>query len=62
MVATKKGVKATSIKGDVGHKTAVSRGGKNTLSNLFIQNPSDNRSFKRNAKGAMVSERSKRGK
>lgn len=59
-VAKKKGVKATSIKGDVGHKTAVSRGGTNSLANLFVQNPGQNRSFKRNAKGAMVSETSKR--
>jgi len=35
-VAKKSGVKATAIKGDVGHKTAVGRGGKNGLSNLFI--------------------------
>lgn len=59
-VAKSKGVKATSIKGDVGHKKAVSRGGKNGLANLFVQNPGENRSFRRNAKGAMTSERSKR--
>ena len=59
-VAKKKGVKATSIKGDVGHKKAVSKGGKNGLANLFVQNPSANRSFSRNAKGAMVSETSKK--
>jgi hypothetical protein len=59
-VAAKKGVKATSIKGDVGHKKAVSKGGKNGLANLFVQNPGENRSFRRNAKGAMTSERSKR--
>ena len=59
-VAKTKGVKATSIKGDVGHKRAISKGGKNTLSNLFVQNPSQNRSFSRTAKGAMKSERSKR--
>jgi len=59
-VAKKKGVSATSIKGDVGHKKAISRGGKNSLANLFVQNPGANRSFRRNAKGAMTDERSKR--
>ena len=59
-VAKKNGVKATSLKGDVGHKKAVSRGGKNGLANLFVQNPSANRSFSRNAKGAMISETSKK--
>ena len=59
-VAKAKGVKPTSIKGDVGHKKAVSKGGKNGLANLFVQNPGENRSFRRNAKGAMTSERSKR--
>ena len=59
-VAKTKGVKATSLKGDVGHKRAISKGGKNTLSNLFVQNPGQNRSFSRTAKGAMKSERSKR--
>lgn len=59
-VAKSKGVKPTSIRGDVGHKKAVSKGGKNGLSNLFVQNPGENRSFRRNSKGGMVSERSKR--
>lgn len=59
-VAKKKGVKATSIRGDVGHKTAVSKGGKNSLSNLFVQSPSSNRSFSRTRKGSMKSEISKR--
>jgi hypothetical protein len=59
-VAVKKGVKPTSIKGDVGHKTAVGRGGKNGLANLFIQSPATNRSFSRNKNGSMKSERSKR--
>lgn len=60
MVAKKNGVKPTALKGDVGHKKAVSRGGKSVLANLFVQNPGENRSFRRNAKGAMTSERSKR--
>lgn len=59
--AVKKKVGASAIQGkDVGHKKAVSRGGKNGLANLFVQNPGANRSFRRNAKGAMTSERSKR--
>lgn len=60
MVAKKNGVKPTALKGDVGHKKAVSKGGKSVLANLFVQNPGENRSFRRNAKGAMVNERSKR--
>lgn len=59
-VAQAKGVKPTSIKGDVGHKKAVSRGGKNGLQNLFVQNPGQNRSFSRKADGSMKNERSKR--
>lgn len=59
-VAKAKGVKATSIKGDIGHKRAVSRGGSNGLANLFVQNPGQNRSFSRNKDGSMKSERSKR--
>ena len=55
-VAKAKGTTPTAIRGDVGHKKAVSKGGKNGLANLFVQNPSENRSFKRNSKGAMVSE------
>lgn len=59
-VAKEMGVKKTSIKGDVGHKTAVGRGGSNNLSNLFVQNPGQNRSFSRNKDGSMKSETSKR--
>ena len=61
-VAKKNGVKPTSLNGDVGHKKAVSKGGSNSLSNLFVQNPGANRSFSRTAKGAMRSETSKREK
>lgn len=61
-VAKKKGVKPTSIAGDIGHKKAVSRGGKNSLSNLFVQNPGQNRSFARRANGSMKSETSAREK
>jgi hypothetical protein len=59
-VAKSKGTTPTKLKGDVGHKKAVSKGGKNGLANLFLQDPGANRSFRRNAKGAMVNERSKR--
>lgn len=59
--AVKKKVGAAAIKGkDVGHKIAVSRGGQNGLSNLFIQSPKTNRSFSRNSNGSMRNERSKR--
>jgi len=59
--AVKKKLGAAAIKGkDVGHKKAVSKGGKNGLSNLFVQNAGENRSFSRTAKGAMKSETSKR--
>ena len=61
-VAKKNGVKPTALKGDVGHKKAVSKGGSNSLANLFVQNPGANRSFSRTAKGAMKSETSKREK
>lgn len=59
-VAKAKGTTPTKLKGDVGHKKAVSKGGQNGLANLFVQSPGANRSFRRNAKGAMISERSKR--
>ena len=59
--AVKKKVGAAAIKGkDVGHKKAVSKGGKNGLANLFVQNPSTNRSFSRYKDGSMKSEKSKR--
>ena len=61
-VAKAKGVKATALKGDVGHRKAISRGGKNGLANLFVQSPTNNRSFSRNKDGSMKSERSKSGK
>lgn len=59
-VAKSKGVKATSLKGDVGHKKAISKGGKNGLANLFVQDSGENRSFARNKDGSMKSETSKR--
>ena len=59
-VAKSKGVKPTALKGDVGHKKAVSRGGQNGLANLFVQSPTANRSFSRNSDGSMKSETSKK--
>lgn len=57
----KKKVGAATIKGkDVGHRKAVSKGGTNSLSNLFVQNAGQNRSFSRNRDGSMKSEVSKR--
>lgn len=60
MLAKAKGTTPKEIKGDVGHKKAVSKGGRNTLGNLFIQNPGENRSFSRRRDGSMKSEKSKR--
>lgn len=59
-VAKANGTKPTALKGDVGHKKAVSKGGKNGLANLFVQNAGENRSFSRNKDGSMKSEISKR--
>ena len=59
-VAKKKGTTPTALKGDVGHKKAVSKGGQNGLQNLFIQSPGANRSFSRNSDGSMKSEISKK--
>lgn len=60
LVAKAKGVAKKSLDGDVGHKKAVSRGGTNSLANLFVQNPGQNRSFARKSNGAMKSETSSR--
>ena len=60
MVAKSKGVSPKSLSGDVGHKKAIGHRGKNTLANLFVQNPGENRSFSRRANGSMKSEVSKR--
>jgi hypothetical protein len=50
-------------KGDskqVDHKTPLSKGGSNSPSNLRVVNHSANESFKRNAKGALVSQTSRK--
>lgn len=59
MIVAAKGKSAVAGK-DVGHKKAISKGGANTLLNLFSQSPSANRSFSRNADGSMKSEKSKK--
>lgn len=59
-VAKAKGTSPKNLKGDVGHKKAVSKGGHNGLANLFVQDPGKNRSFSRNKDGSMRSETSKR--
>lgn len=59
-VAEKNGKTPTELDGDVGHRRAISRGGKNTLSNLFVQDQGENRSFARNKDGSMKNETSKR--
>jgi len=61
-VAKAKGTSPKNLNGDVGHKKAVSKGGKNGLQNLFLQSPATNRSFSRNSDGSMKSEISKREK
>ena len=60
MVAKKNGTTPKKLKGDVGHRKAINRGGVSVLANLFVQNPSANRSFSRNKDGSMKSETSKR--
>lgn len=45
---------------DVGHKRAISRGGRTTPSNLMVQSAAANRSFARKSSGAMASETSRK--
>lgn len=45
---------------DVDHKKALDQGGSNSTSNLRVSSPSANRSFKRNSKGSLVSQTSRR--
>ena len=52
-------------KGDgkqIDHKIPLSKGGSNAASNLLVVAHSTNESFRRNSKGAMVSQTSKREK
>lgn len=60
MVAKKNGTTPKKLKGDVGHKKAISKGGTTGLANLFVQSPKANRSFSRNKDGSMKSETSKK--
>ena len=47
---------------DVDHKRALSKGGSNSLANLYVTSKSANRSFSRNKDSSMRSQRSKKGK
>jgi 5-methylcytosine-specific restriction endonuclease McrA len=42
-----------NIKGDVDHKTPLSKGGSNSRSNLRVQSKSANRSYARTSSGAI---------
>lgn len=54
----KKGAAKVGDGKDVGHVKAISKGGTNNLTNLAMQTPASNRSFKRTSSGKMASERS----
>lgn len=45
---------------DIGHRTAISKGGTNSLLNLFSQSKIENRSFAKTKDSKMKSEKSKR--
>ncbi len=47
---------------DNAHVVAFSKGGKPTLSNVKLEDPSKNRSFARNADSSLKNEKSKKGK
>lgn len=47
---------------DNAHRVAFSKGGKPTLSNVRLADPSSNRSFARNSDSSLKSEKSKKGK
>ena len=61
LVAKAKGKAAIAGK-DIAHGKALSKGGSNTLANLFIESASSNRSFSRDSNSKLKSERSKREK
>lgn len=59
--AMEKEVGKEALKGKyVGHKKALSKGGSNSRSNLFVQASSSNQSFARNKDGSMKSETSRK--
>lgn len=47
---------------DVDHKKPISKGGGNSLANLFVTGKSANRSFSRNKDSSLKSQRSKKGR
>ena len=57
--ATRTGKVAKGDGKDVAHKKAISKGGKNS-GNTKVETAGQNRSFKRNSSGKLVSERSTR--
>jgi hypothetical protein len=59
MMAKKVGKSALKGK-DVGHRTALSKGGLSSMFNIMVQNQGENRSFSRKSDGSMKSETSKR--
>lgn len=60
--AVKAGVVHTNDGKDLDHKSPLSKGGSNTLSNARAVSPSENRSFSRNPDGSLKSQTSKREK
>lgn len=60
--AEKKGIVKNNDGKDLDHKKPLSKGGKNTISNARAVDPSENRSFSRNADGSLKSQTSKREK
>lgn len=60
--AIKKGVVARGDGKDLDHKRPLSKGGANTMANVRVTTPAENRSFARNPDGSMKSQRSRKGK
>lgn len=60
--AVKKGIVRTGDGKDLDHKTPLSKGGSNTLSNARATSQGENRSFARNPDGSLKSQTSKREK
>ena len=61
-MAEKEGLVKKGDGKDADHKTPLSKGGKNTKSNLRVVPASENRSFSRNKDSSMKNQRSRKGK